>query len=149
MAANINKILSGGVPSSLIKGVTAAKTDFAVIAAPADAADLALIFTAGDNGGFIDSIVMQIATDNTNATQTATIMNIWLTASDGTNARVIKSVAIAGQAATSTTVPGFWLETPVNYWNIETGCKVFVSFTVLVTHIVFNVTALGGQFTAQ
>ena len=149
MAANINKILSGGVPSSLIKGVTAAKTDFAVIAAPADAADLALIFTADTNGGFLDAIDLQIATDNTNATQTATVMNIWMTDTDGTNARVIKSIDIAGQAATSTTKGGYWLQIVLNYNNIEAGRIIYVSFTVLVTHIVFNVTGWGGQFTAQ
>jgi len=150
MAVNSNSVLSGGVANSIPKTVSTAKTDYTIIASPSDGADLALVFTADTYGGFVDAIDYQLTPIGaTNSTQAASIMNIWMTNESGLNARVIKSVAILAMSATSTTTPGVYTQTALNFYNIQAGCKLFVSFTVVSANGNFNVVAWSGQFSKQ
>lgn len=146
MAANQNKILSGGKAESNVVNVSVANTSNAAVASPADATDFRLLFTAGTNGGFIDEIIYQVIGTGT---QAAALMNIWQSEADNTDARVIKTVTIAAGSAQSSTVAGQSASTSFQFKNLQAGVKVYVSFTVVSASCTWNVVCNGGQFEAQ
>jgi hypothetical protein len=146
MAANQNKILSGGIPESNTVNVSTANTSNAVVASPSDAADFRLLFTAGTNGAFIDEIIYQVIGTGT---QAAAILHIWQTQPNGANARVIRSYEIAVGAGQSATVAGQSGSVQFNFRNMKAGTLFFVSVTVVSTNCTWNITANGGQFEAQ
>jgi hypothetical protein len=146
MAANQNKILSGGKADGLIKRVTAARTGVTTIASPADATDLRLIFEAGTNGGFVDEVGYRFVGTGT---QAATLVYVWLTDTSNANAEIIHSFTVAAGSAMSNTVPGQTNKLNPSFWNLASGRKVYVSVSVLSTNCECVVWALGGQFEAQ
>ncbi len=142
--------LSFGKVATTTAAVTVAKTSEADIASPADATDLRLLFTAGTNGGGIDTIEYQVVDGGSaDPTQAASKINIWETGADGTDARIVRQVAVSAGSAISTTVAGQNGIITFNRADYPSGTKVFVSVTVVTTNCQWNFTCRGGQFDAQ
>jgi hypothetical protein len=141
------KPLFAGSVNSPIKNISVALNNDALIASPADSTSLRLLFTATENGGYLEAVEYQgIGT----GTCGLSVMQLWLTDNTGANAQVWRSIAVsAGSGAMSTTNPGVWNIISASGANIEIGCKIFVSFKVLATNVTYNVTAWAGQFKAQ
>lgn len=145
MAVN-NQPLFGGIPIVNVKNVSIAKTSLSEIASPVDATDLRLVFTAGANGGFIDSVDYQAIGTGTPG---ATIMNVWVTDEANANARIVKSLAVPAGSGISTINPGISGSLVFAYMNLAYGQNVYISFTVLAANVTYNVTSFGGQYSAQ
>jgi len=142
--------LSFGTVTTTTAAITVAKTAEAEIASPADATDLRLLFTAGANGGGYDTIEYQVVDSGAaDPTQAASKICIWETEADGTDARIIRQVAVAAGSAISTTVIGQNGIITFNRADMASGTKVFVSVTVVTANCTWNFTCRGGQFTAQ
>lgn len=141
-----HRAIFGGKPISPIVNLSVAKSSNAVEAAPVDATDFRLLFTAGAEGGFIDAIDYQFVGTGTPG---AAILNIWVTDNAGANARVMRSITVAAGSAMTTSVPGPFIQTAFNFANLEPGCKVFCSITALAANTTLNVIAWAGQYTAQ
>ena len=148
MAANQNKVLSGGKADGLTKRITTARTAVAVIASPADAVDLRLLFTAGTNGGFIDQLAYQFVGTGT---QLATLIYFWITDTAGANAQIMPNLiqAIAAGSAMSNTVKGQSGVIYPPFENYAAGRVVYASVSVLSASCELIVEAKGGQFEAQ
>lgn len=146
MAANQNKILSGGKADGLIKRITTARTSVATIASPADAVDLREIFVAGTNGGFIDEIGYNVVGTGT---QAASLVYIWRTTTSNSNAEIIYAFTVAGGSAMTNTVKGQTERWYPPFENIASGERIYISASIISTNCEFVVWARGGQFEAQ
>jgi hypothetical protein len=146
MSVNVNKVLSGGKVDGLTKRLTAARTSVATIAAPVDATDLRLLFTAGANGGFVDEIGYNIVGTGT---QLAALVYIWRTDASGANAEVVdRFIVTVGTAMTNTNPGQRDVKTP-SFENMASGEKIFISISVLSASCECAVWVRGGQFEAQ
>ena len=141
--------LSFGKVTTTTAAITVAKTAETDISSPADATDLRLLFTAGTNGGGIDTIEYQVVTTSGSPTQAASKINIWETDTSGANARIVRQVIVAAGSAISTTVAGQNGIITFNRADMASGTKVFVTVTVVTTNCQWNFTCRGGQFESQ
>ncbi len=146
MAANQNKVLSGGKADGLVKRVTTAKTAVTTIASPADAADLRLIFTAGTNGGFLDEIGYNVVGTGT---QAAALVYVWRSTIANANAEIIYAFTVAAGSAMTNTVKGQTDRWWPPFENIASGENYYISVSVLSSNCEFVVWGRGGQFEAQ
>lgn len=147
MAANQNKILSGGKADGLVKRITTARTSLATIASPSDAADLRLIFTAGTNHGFLDEIGYNVVGTGT---QLASLVYVWRTDSSGANAEVVYTFTVAAAgSAMSNTIKGQTERWYPLFENMAAGEKIFMSVSVISASCEFIVWGRGGQFESQ
>jgi hypothetical protein len=149
MAANFNKILSGGLPTSIIKRITTSRTSVVTIASPSDGSDLREIFTAGTNGGFIDQIDYQFVHNGTPPTQGATLIYIWMTNSSGANAEIKYVFTVLAGSLQSNTTAGQSGSFKPQFYNIEPGVKFYASVPALTTNSECLVSCLGGQYETQ
>lgn len=141
--------LSFGKVATTTAAITVAKTAETDIASPADATDLRLLFTAGTNGGGIDTIEYQVISTTGTPTQAASKIMIWETEADGTDARIVRQVAVAAGSAISTTAAGQNGIITFNRADMPSGTKVFVTVSVVTANCQWNFTCRGGQFDAQ
>ena len=150
-----NKPIFGGVPIvnvvTILEATTSNGGTNGVIADPDTFATHKLykIFEAGANGGFIDCIDYQAIYTGTYGTPGATLMNVWVTDSNGVNARVINTITVAPGTLMSATNRGVSQSTTLYFANLGPGQKAYVSFTLLASNISYTVTAYCGQFAAQ
>lgn len=141
--------LSFGKVETTTADITTARTGEVVIASPSAGTDLALLFTAGTNGGGIDTIEYQVSTSSGTPTQLASKIIVWETEADGSDARVVRQVAVAVGSAISTSVAGQNGIITFNRADYPSGVKLFVSVTVVTANCVWSFTCRGGQFQAQ
>lgn len=146
MAANQNKLLSGGLAQGLTKRVTVARTSVATIASPADATDMRLLFTAGTEGGFIDEIGYQVVGTGT---QAASLVYIWRATAANANAEIIYTFTVAAGSAMSNTVPGARATWNPAFENLPSGETIYATVSVLSANCEFVVWSRGGSFTSQ
>jgi len=146
MAANQNKVLSGGKADGLTKRVTTARTSVATIASPSDAADLRLLFTAGTNGGFCDELGYNFVGTGTQAN---TLVYIWRATASNTNAEIVYRFVVAAGSTMSNTVPGQRDILQPIFENMAAGETLYASVSVLSANCECVVWARGGQFEAQ
>jgi hypothetical protein len=141
--------LSFGKVETKTAAVTTALTAETDVASPADAADFRLLFTAGTNGGGIDTIEFQVVTTSGTPTQAASKINIWETDNAGANARIVRQVPVSAGSAINAINAGQNQIITFNRADYQAGVKVFVSVTVVTADCQWNFTCRGGQFDAQ
>ena len=149
MAANVNKVLSGGkADGCFTKRLTSARTSVATISSPSEGADLVKIFEAGPNGGFVDEIGYQVVGTGT---QAAFNLYIWITDENGENAELDPelSKSVAAGSAQSNTVMGQRARFSSTFQNLAAGRCMYSSISVLSTDCQCIVGAKGGQFETQ
>ena len=149
MAANKNLILSGGKADGCsIRRLTTARTSVATIASPAQDVDMAEIFVAGTNGGFVNQIGFQFVGTGT---QAATLVYFWLTNTSGTNAELDPDLTqvVAAMAVMSNTAKGTSLRITLPFHDLAAGRKMFATVPVLSANCELIVDAKGGQFEEQ
>lgn len=146
MAINNNPIFPG-IPSGETKNISTANTSNAVVASPADGESFRLLFTAGGNGGFVSQIDYQaIGT----GTPEATLLNVWLTDTNGKNAMVVRTITVAAGSAMSATTAGVYGSIFLPGYELAPGRAMYVSFTALAANVTYNVSALNtGQYSEQ
>jgi hypothetical protein len=143
----VNQIpLSGGKAESHTVEISTARTGVDVIASPSDGADLRLLFTAGTNGGFVDTIEYQVFGTGT---QAAFLIYIWETDNAGADAKIFRAISVTGGSAMSNTVRGQNAIIEINRGDFQAGKEVWVSQSVVSANCKCNYTVRAGQFEAQ
>jgi peptidoglycan hydrolase-like protein with peptidoglycan-binding domain len=145
MAVNVVP-LSAGKVETYTKEISTARTGVDEIASPSDGVDLRLLFTAGTNGGFYDSIEYQVFGTGT---QAAFNIYIWETDSAGANARIVRGYQVEGGSAMSNTVIGQKNILGFTRADLQPGVKVWVSQSVVSANCKCNYTIRAGQYEAQ
>lgn len=144
MAANYNQLLSAGKASSVIANISTARTGVDNIASPADGTDLRKVFDANaTNGGCVLEVGYRVIGTGT---QAASLVYVWLTDSAGANAKIIDIFTVAAGSAMSNTVPGQTETKTYTFKNLEPGCDIWMSVSVVSASCSFNVWCMGGQF---
>lgn len=138
--------LSGGIPESNVVEISVARTGVDQIASPVDGTDLRLLFTAGANGGFVDSLEYQVVGTGTQAQFN---MYIWETLNDGTNARIVRAVTVAAGSAMSATQIGQRGIILFSRADLQAGKEYWISQSVVSASCKTNYTVRAGQYQAQ
>jgi hypothetical protein len=141
MAQNNNPLFAGSAISNIVNIATARATD-ALVADPTAEADMYLIAEITENDGFADVIHYQAIGSGA---PVADVLLLWLTANDGTNARVAKKFILT--AADDTDTASFAWD--ISFMNLAAGVKLYVTAKLLAVNVTYNVSIFGGNFKAQ